>query len=529
MAMEAPVKGAQRDAEPAGGAAAGRAGAAAGVAAAALSLGVAELLAALLPGGGSPVGTVGERVIDGVPAPVKDAAIALFGTANKLVLVLGILVVCAVAAAVLGVAAARRPRLAVAGWAALVAVGVAAAWADPQVRAVPTGAATAVGAVVGLLALRRLQRRAGVRPAPETGQHVPRLDRRGFGRAVVVVAAAGALAGLAGQRIAVRARAAAARATALLPAPRRALPPPPPGAELGIEGLSPVVTPNDEFYRIDTALAVPRVDLATWQLTVDGMVDRPLTLTYDDLLRLPLEEADVTLTCVSNEVGGSLVGNARWLGVRLDDLLAMAAVRPAATQVVGRSVDGWTAGFPTAVARDGRPALVAVGMNGEPLPIRHGFPARLVVPGLYGYVSATKWLSRIELTTWDAFDGYWVPRGWAKEGPVKTASRIDVPRQGSVITPGPAVVAGVAWAQHRGIERVEVRIDDGAWQEATLAEAISVDTWRQWSLPWTATAGRHRIDVRATDGAGETQTEERARPAPDGATGWHSVRVTVAE
>jgi DMSO/TMAO reductase YedYZ molybdopterin-dependent catalytic subunit len=313
-----------------------------------------------------------------------------------------------------------------------------------------------------------------------------------------------------------------------LPAAAKPAPPVPAGGDLGIDGLSPYLTPNADFYRIDTALQVPQVDVADWRLSITGMVDRPLTFTFGDLLREDLVEADITLACVSNEVGGDLVGNARWLGVRLDRLLERAGVQDGATQLVGRAVDGFTVGFPTELARDGRDALVAIGMNGEPLPVEHGFPARLVVPGLYGYVSATKWLSEIELTTLDAFDAYWIPRGWAKEAPIKTQSRIDVPAPLSPVSPGRRAIAGVAWAQTRGIEAVEVQIDGGEWTPARLADDTGPDTWRQWVLDWDATPGQHTLRVRATDGTGELQTEERAEPIPDGASGWHAVQVRVA-
>jgi DMSO/TMAO reductase YedYZ molybdopterin-dependent catalytic subunit len=301
----------------------------------------------------------------------------------------------------------------------------------------------------------------------------------------------------------------------------------PAGADLDIDGVAPFVTPNGDFYRIDTALFVPQVRTEGWTLRVHGMVDRELELTFDDLLGRELVEADVTLACVSNEVGGDLIGNARWLGARLDELLREAGVQRGATQLVPRSRDGFAAGFPTEVALDGREALVAVGMNGEPLPLRHGFPARLVVPGLYGYVSATKWLTEIELTTWDAFDSYWVRRGWAKEAPIKTQSRIDTPRSGASLRPGRVAVAGVAWAQGRGIEAVEVQVDDGPWRPARLAAAVGDDTWRQWVYEWDAEAGDHVLAVRATDGTGETQPEERVAPIPDGATGWHTIEVSV--
>lgn len=314
----------------------------------------------------------------------------------------------------------------------------------------------------------------------------------------------------------------------VLPTAVPPLPPPPAAASFPEPGLGPLVTPNETFFRIDTALSVPRVDLDAWRLRVHGLVDRPYELTFEELLGMDVVERYLTLACVSNEVGGGLVGNAAWLGVPLAGILERAGVRDGADQLVGRSVDGFTVGFPTAAALDGREALVAVGMNGEPLPFEHGFPARLVVAGLYGYVSATKWLSEIELTTWDAFDAYWVPRGWSKEAPIKTQSRIDTPRGGSRLGPGPRVIAGVAWAPNVGIERVELQVDDGEWVPAELAEALDSDTWRQWRLPWSPAPGPHTLRVRATDASGATQTSATAPPAPDVATGWHTVQVTVA-
>ena len=290
------------------------------------------------------------------------------------------------------------------------------------------------------------------------------------------------------------------------------------------------MVPNDAFYRIDTALLVPRVDVATWKLEVTGMVDHPLTFTYDELLAMPLYEQYVTISCVSNRVGENLVGNALWTGVRLKDVLEAAGVQQGATQIVGRSVDGFTAGFPTswAMAPD-REAMIAVGMNREPLPANHGFPARLIVPGLYGYVSATKWLSEIELTTREAVDGYWVPLGWAKDAPILTQSRIDLPRAGARLAPGPIEVAGVAWAPDRGVAGVEVRIDDGPWQPARVTRPISEATWVQWTFPWTAAGpGRHGIEVRATDDTGDVQTDQVSEPAPDGARGHHRIFVDVA-
>ena len=296
-----------------------------------------------------------------------------------------------------------------------------------------------------------------------------------------------------------------------------------------IAGIAPLITPNEDFYLIDTALSYPQVDPADWSLRIHGMVDREVEISFDELLDLGLVREQVTLSCVSNSVGGRLVGNAEWVGVPLARVLDEAGVQPGATQIVGRSIDRWTAGFPTEVALDGRIAMVAVQMNGEPLPISHGFPARLVVAGLYGYVSATKWLSDIELTTWEAFDGYWIPRGWSKEGPIKTQSRIDVPRRDSTIDPGPTAIAGVAWAPSRAIEKVEVQVDDEDWVEAELSRETTINSWRQWMVTWNATPGEHRVRVRATDGTGTTQTSEISRPAPDGATGWHTIQVRADE
>ncbi|GAB3383515.1 hypothetical protein GCM10027452_35830 [Micromonospora halotolerans] len=311
------------------------------------------------------------------------------------------------------------------------------------------------------------------------------------------------------------------------PAPAAPAPPVPAGADLSVSRLAPFVTPNREFYRIDTALVVPQVDPATWRLRIHGRVRKPIELSFDELLARPMVERYVTLACVSNEVGGDLIGNARWLGVPIRELLDEVEPEEGADQVVGRSVDGWTCGTPTAVLRDGRDALLAVGMNGEPLPVEHGFPVRMVVPGLYGYVSACKWVTELELTSFADFDAYWVPRGWSAQGPIRTQSRIDTPRPRNRLTAGPVTVAGVAWAQHRGIRTVEVRVDGGPWQEATLAPTVSVDTWVQWSWRWDATPGDHTLQVRATDSTGETQPEQRRPVAPDGATGWHTVKVTV--
>jgi DMSO/TMAO reductase YedYZ molybdopterin-dependent catalytic subunit len=292
-------------------------------------------------------------------------------------------------------------------------------------------------------------------------------------------------------------------------------------------GETTYITPNDDFYRIDTALSFPTVDLSEWRLRIGGMVDNEIELSYDDISALTQIERTITICCVSNEIGGPYIGNATWQGVRLSDLLDMVGVREGAEQFFSRSIDGWTCGFPIDLARDGRDAMLAIGMNGEPLPLMHGFPARLIVPGIYGYVSATKWISEIEINRWSDAEGYWVPRGWAREAPIKTQSRIDVPRRGEKIDAGATKIAGVAWAQHTGVAKVEVRVDDGDWIEATLSADLTDDAWRLWSVDWTATSGRHNIRVRATDKSGYTQTEEVASVAPDGATGWHTRTVDV--
>ncbi|MCW2810684.1 MAG: yedY, partial [Friedmanniella sp.] len=313
----------------------------------------------------------------------------------------------------------------------------------------------------------------------------------------------------------------------MLPAAATPAAPVPAGAELGVAGLSPYVTPNADFYRIDTALQVPVIDPADWTLSITGLVDRPLTISYADLTAKPLTEHLATLTCVSNEVGGDLIGNARWLGYPIRELLAQAGPQAGADMVLSTSDDGFTAGTPLSALTDPqREALLAVGMNGEPLPVEHGFPVRMVVPGLYGYVSATKWVTHLKVTTFAADQGYWTPLGWSALGPVKLASRIDVPRKASVDA-GQVAVAGVAWAQHTGISKVEVQIDGGSWETAQLADTTGPDTWRQWRYVWAAGAGDHTLSVRATDAKGQLQIAAQAAPAPDGSTGYHQVRVKV--
>jgi DMSO/TMAO reductase YedYZ molybdopterin-dependent catalytic subunit len=296
-------------------------------------------------------------------------------------------------------------------------------------------------------------------------------------------------------------------------------------ADFAASGTPTWITPTSDFYRIDTALQVPQVATADYRLRIHGMVEREITLTYEQLRSRALLEAPITMTCVSNDVGGTLISNAVFLGVPLRDLLAEAGVRPGADQIASTSVDGFTTGTPVAACTDGRNAMLALGMNGQPLPVEHGFPVRMVVPGLYGFVSGCKWITDMELTTYGAFRSYWQQRGWAAQAPVKTQSRIDVPRADATVAAGRVVVAGTAWAQHRGVARVEVRADDGAWQEAELAADVSVDSWRMWRTVLTLAAGRHTLQVRATDTTGAAQTSTPSLTIPDGATGWHTVTV----
>ncbi|MEP6758597.1 MAG: molybdopterin-dependent oxidoreductase [Actinomycetota bacterium] len=494
-----------------------------GLVTAGVALGVAHLVAGWVNAAASPIITVGEGAIDSSPTWLKSFAIRSFGTNDKRVLLLGIGVVIVLAAITLGDAALRRPRSGWIGLAIFVAVGAIAALTRPG-ASVSDLLPVLAGAVAGAVTLRAL---LGAADRPTTGPvqtPVASLDRRHFlwtaGVGAIVAIGAGGAGGFLSRRF----RADDSRASVRLPAPTSPASDAPPGLD-AVDGISPFFTPNDRFYRVDTALLVPAVTAEDWQLRIHGMVDRELTLTYDQLLARPLIERDVTLTCVSNPVGGHYLGNARWIGAALADILKEAGVHPGADQLVARSVDGFTVGTPTAALLDGRDAMLAIGMNGEPLPISHGFPVRVVVPGLYGYVSATKWVVDMELTTFGAYDAYWIARGWAQQAPIKTESRIDVPH--GTVGAGQRDIAGIAWAQHVGIDAVEVQIDNGAWLPAELAPQDTTDTWRQWRLGWDAVPGAHQIAVRATDRNGVTQTSDLAEPFPDGATGYHTVTVTV--
>ncbi len=495
-----------------------------GLAATVAGLAVAELVVGVIGNASSPVVAVGQEVIDRVPTPIKDWAISTFGDDDKAVLVVGMLVVLLVAGVVVGTLAERgRLQAAIGVTVAVGALGCLAVLQRPApslAKLAPTLIGTAVAVGVLVLLARLLEPGGLVADAPAAepmGVNRRRFVGGAFGVGALAIAAGGLGRLLQrerevdGERVLLAER---------LPLPADAAPPLPADADLlaGVEGAYPFITPNDAFYRIDTALVVPQISKDTWHLRVHGLVERELDLTFDDLLARPQVERYVTLSCVSNPVGGDLIGNARWQGVLLADVLDEAGLLPGADQVVSRSDDGWTAGSPTEVIMDGRDALLAIAMNGEPLPPRHGYPARLVVPGLYGYVSATKWVTSIELTGWQDYDAYWVPRGWSKLGPVKTMARIDTDRP-SASADG-RVVAGVAWAVHRGVSRVEVRVNEGPWQEAELGGVPSLDTWVQWRAEITVEPGRHMVEARAFDGDGNPQSAEPAPTAPNGAQGY---------
>ncbi|WP_277526016.1 molybdopterin-dependent oxidoreductase [Arthrobacter sp. ES3-54] len=566
--------------------------AAAGLVAVGTAVVLGELTASLVSPTVSPVTAVGGAVIDTVPPGVKEWVISLFGTADKVALLVGMALVIAALAALAGVLEVRRRFAGVILIAVFGAVGLMAVLsrADLTANAIPV---PVLVALVGIALLRWLIRKllewqpvADDVPAPETAQSdapaapqravseapdapqpavseapaaalpaqseattapqpaVPEAPaaaqpahatanesgtaRRRFLLALGGTAAVAAVAGVLASTL----RGAAAvvsdvRSKLVLPRPSAPAPRIPAGAEIQLAGLTPLVTANREFYRIDTALRVPLVDPAEWTLKVTGLVEREIELDFSTLLAKPLTERHVTIACVSNEVGGDLIGNARWLGWPVRELLAMAGPKAGADMVLSRSTDGWTAGTPLEALTDSRDALLVVGMNGEPLPLEHGFPVRLIVPGLYGYVSATKWVTELKVTRYADDVAYWTPRGWSERGPIKTSSRIDVPRDGSSVTAGTVVFGGVAWDQHTGIGKVELRVNRGDWHQAELAPGISQDTWYQWKLALPLTPGQYEVQVRATALDGVPQVEESTPVEPNGATGFHTVRVDV--
>ncbi|WP_330185255.1 molybdopterin-dependent oxidoreductase [Nocardia sp. NBC_01503] len=512
-----------------------------GIAAAAVTLGVAELVAVLISADSTPLQAIGSTIVDHTPDGVREWVIQRFGTKDKLVLFVSMGVVALIVAGVAGlVERVRRPigsaLFAVFGLVALIAAvsrpHASWTWALPSL----------IGAWAGIMVLRTLIRRiadfdaasaavaeteAGTESAAAASISDIALERRLVMRGIGIAVASGAAAGVVGRVLGARRHdVSGERAEVRLPPPAGPKVEVDPAADLRIPGLSSYLTPNNDFYRIDTALTVPQVSKDDWSLRIHGMVDREIRINYADLGSRRAVEKLVTLTCVSNPVGGDLIGNASWLGYRLDELLAEAGPHPDADMVLSRSIDGFTAGSPLAALTDGRDAMLAVGMNGEPLPTAHGYPARLVVPGLYGYVSATKWVTELEITRFDRAQAYWTRRGWSERGPIKTGTRIDTPGSGKLAA-GRITVAGVAWAQHRGIRAVEVRVDNGDWQPARLAAEPSIDTWRQWAFDWEATSGPHTLWARSTDGDGVVQTADIAGEVPDGATGYASRFVRI--
>ncbi len=553
-------------------------GALAGIAAAAVFLAAAELAAVIVDRTASPLLAVGSFVIDIVPQGIKELAIEVFAEYDKIALLVGLGLGAAIAAVLAGILEARRPPL---GAVALLVAGIASTAAIlTRAGASPFGfVPPLIGTVAGIAVLVVLGRRLRMwraasapreteaesasetttdstggdgaadtltpatssseasrppifRTYPEdevatTSVSSP-VGRRSFLVLSLVSVVASAVVGTGARLIsASTASIMRIRESLRLPSPSSRVDIPA-GAELDVPGISPLYTPNESFYRVDTAITVPEVDPGTWRLVVDGMVGERVELSFDDLVAMGLSEYSITLTCVSNEVGGGLVGNATWLGVPVRDILQRAQPESDADMVLSRSVDGYTASTPlSALTDDGRDAILAVAMNGEPLPLEHGFPVRMVVPGLYGYVSATKWLTELKVTRFDRDEAYWTPRGYSAEAPIKMSSRIDTPRVDSPIPAGKTAIGGMAWAQTIGIDRVEVSIDDGEWQRATLSEAVNRDTWVQWRLDWDATPGTHYLTVRAVDREGTVQTQDRAPIAPDGSSGWQRSLVTV--
>jgi DMSO/TMAO reductase YedYZ molybdopterin-dependent catalytic subunit len=496
-----------------------------GLVAGGAGLAVGELVAVVTGEASSPAVAVGQWAISLTPTWLEQFAIRNFGSDDKRMLLTGVYVVLALVSAGAGVLA--RKRLTWASWiaAGFGVVGMIAAVTRPNATSSYLLPSLLAG-LAAVLVLRWLTILAGARAQPQAG----RVERRQFLLAICGTAA-GALVGGFGAKAWINSRynAQAARSAVVLPKPETTLAQPPASVHPNVPGLGPFFTPNAQFYRVDTALTVPQVNPNTWKLRVHGMVDRPFEITFDELLKYAFEEHDLTLTCVSNPVGGSYCGNARWLGTPLAPLLRRAGVQSKADMILSTSVDGMTIGSPVEATLDGRQAMLAIAMNGEALPIEHGFPCRMLIPGLYGYVSATKWVTDLDLTTFASSSAYWTQNGWSPQGPVKTASRIDVPQDSATVPAGTITLAGTAWATHRGVAAVEVQINKEPWQQATLAASDTPDTWRQWTYQWpNATRGSYTVQVRATDGTGAVQTSAAAGPPPDGATGYHSIMVYVA-
>lgn len=508
-------------------------------------LATAELFALIFARSASPILAVGGFVIDIVPQPFKEFAIATFGEYDKIALLAGLGLAVVIASAIGGILQLVRPPLGVVALVIAGALSTAAIVTRAGVTPLaflPPVLGTIAGSIIMVLLVRRLRAwRASVAPVGDDRVETQDADadadapaiakpigRRQFFLLAGIAGASAVIVGVASRAVSMTVASVANIREALkLPSPGTKVTVPQ-GAELDIPGLSKLFTPNKDFYRVDTALTVPTIDPSTWRLVIDGMVDQRVEMSFQDILDMGLDEYAITLTCVSNEVGGELVGNAMWLGVPLRDVLKKAGVKSGADMVLSKSIDGYTASTPlSALTDDNLDAILAVGMNGEPLPLEHGFPVRMVVPGLYGYVSATKWLTELKVTTFEKDEAYWTPRGYSAEAPIKFSSRIDTPKLGSAVDAGKIPIAGVAWAQSVGIERVEVKIDEGDWTPATLSAPINEDTWVQWFLEWDATPGTHYVAVRAVNKNGDLQLEERAAIAPNGSSGWQRSLVRV--
>ena len=482
----------------------------------------------------TPLDAVGSEFIDHTPKWLKNLAIQTFDTNNKTVLKVGMLLTISWLALLSGSVARRKLRAGISMIASFGFFGGLISTARPSQSALAL-IPSLLGAAVGCQLLAKLVKIITRNDLPIASPVESRAplgwDRRRFistaSKTVLISAIFGAVASrLENKKIAEIRQTTSDSLPKISADNGLAATKIPAGTQIFTE--TPFITPNKDFYRIDTALSLPRVDIKTWSLQIGGMVKTPLKLSYDDLLARPMVESTITICCVSNEVGGPYIGNAVWQGVLLADLLNEAGVDPRAEQIFGTSADGWTCGFPVGAALDKRDAMIAVGMNGTALPLEHGYPARVIIPGLYGYVSATKWLTNLDITTWSQAQGYWIPLGWSRDAPIKTQSRIDVPRRNETVRAGRVAIAGVAWAQQIGIEKVEVRIGSSDWKKATLALDFSDDTWRQWKYEFDAKPGEYQVQVRATNKAGETQTQEVSRPDPDGATGYHTRKIKVA-
>jgi DMSO/TMAO reductase YedYZ molybdopterin-dependent catalytic subunit len=507
-------------------------GALIGVLVTAVAVSIGHLVAAVTAPDASPVIAVGQTAIDATPEWLKSFAIRTFGSNDKKALLTGIFLTLAVSALAVGALSVRRRWVGFAGIAGLTLLAAVAALTRPTATpsyaapAIVAGLAAAVSYAILLRSLAPRDRGPGG-ASPSEPARTADIDRRRFLATATALGAVVVASGGATRLLSRNAQAAADRSALSIPLPTSKAPPLSADASLDVAGISPFYTPVEQFYRVDTALLVPRMKLEDWRLDIGGMVDRPLTLSFQDLMARDLIERDITLNCVSNPVGGHYIGTTRWVGAPLLPLLEEVGIGSGATQIASRSVDGFTAGTPIAQATDGRDAMLAISMDGQPLPFEHGFPVRMLVPGLYGYESATKWITSIELTD-DSFHSYWVKRSWAKAVDVKTASRIDTPSNGAHASAGRIDIAGVAWAQHRGIKGVQVQIDEGDWSDAELGSIDSPDTWRQWRFRWNATPGSHLVRVRAIDGTGVVQTGAQAPPFPSGATGYNMVSIQVS-